>query len=279
MATPPTFVAVVEPTSNWKYTSSASPSVSTPSFDVAANDRLIVFGLAADGEITIGAASGGSLTYSSFADLGTAGKTGRGTGWTATVDSSKTMTVTVSCVTGGGVGTLWGFIVYQFRDSDGFGSRTSTNNSTNSGAPSLSITSCGANSALAYASMDWNANDGATRTWRTINSITPSAANGLEKEYFRDASFYTVYSAYWNDDGSSGAQTVGLSSPATQRFTILAVEVLGSTTSSGSSGVTPVISEQDFLIGIQFAGGRRGRFGAPMMPSQNGFSLNSHSNM
>jgi hypothetical protein len=121
----------------------------------------------------------------------------------------------------------WGFNALRFSGSDGIGAAESTQNGTGSAAPSLSITTTQANSAIVVVVADWNASDGASRTWRTVNSITPTAGNTFERSYFRDGNHYAIYVAYYPDAGAIGAKTVGLTAPSDQRYCIAAVEVKG----------------------------------------------------
>jgi hypothetical protein len=124
------------------------------------------------------------------------------------------------------VGSLeWGYDCLVFRDSTGIGVSAKTN--VNSGAPSLGLTTTMDNSAVVMFNIDWSAQDGATRTWRTVNGITPSAGNSLERDYARSAAAHTIYGGYYNDAGTAGAKTVGISAPGSQIYSIVAVEVLG----------------------------------------------------
>jgi hypothetical protein len=143
----------------------------------------------------------------------------------ASATATSTTSITVSFTHLGNTASLWfGGGVYVFRDSNGIGASNKTNST---GAPSMTLTTGSNNSAIVYISGDWAAVDGASRTWRTINSITPTAGNGLEETYFRDAAHYGVYSAYWTDVGAAGSKTVGLSAPTGQTFSIAAIEVTG----------------------------------------------------
>jgi len=241
----PTFVAVVEPSSNWGSTADAATRT-TSSFSVLAGDRLIVCAVSENNTNALDTPPvGGSLTWTADENIGVNDTDCDTRIWSATVDSDKSMTVAVTC--SGGTGTrFWGFIVYQFRGSDGFGAAEST---TGSGAPSLSITTTQANSAVIAINGDFNAVDGTTRTWRTVNSITPTSGNGLEKSYFRNSAAYGVYSAYWDDAGTAAAKTVGLSAPGSQRFGICAIEVKGSS-AGGTQAITgALVTDADTFYG------------------------------
>lgn len=135
----------------------------------------------------------------------------------------------------------WGDMVVRFSASNGVGASVSgTSGST------ISITTTGANSAIVCFVLDWNGVSGASRTWTTVNSITPSAGNGYELDYTLVTSNYTSYVAYYPDAGAIGAKTVGLTAPTGMAPTILAVEILGTVTQTGSGSLA--------LSALQFSG-------------------------
>lgn len=175
------------------------------------------------------AVSGGSLTWTQEQVISLGDQWTWVSIWTATVDVDKTMSVTFT--RSGNTSVIWGGNVKPFRDSNGIGASASTN--VTSGAPSLDLATTQNNSSIVVANGDWNAGDGSTRTWRTVNGITPTAGNGLELSHFRNSSLYTIYGAYYSDTGTAGTKTVGLSAPSGQKYSIVAVEVLG-TAASGS---------------------------------------------
>lgn len=228
MATPPTFVA--------SYASSFTGSASPKSVSVTRNvgDILVVAAWAENSAGTPGTPTLSGVTFthpqsqsgSQQAELDV---------WVGTATTSGTDNLSLA----NPGAPDWGFIVYRFSSSDGVGATTSGNNGTGSGAPSLAITTTGDNSAVICFNADWNAVS-AARTWRTINSITPTIGNGLERAYEFASGAYTVYSAYWNDTGTAGAKTTGLSAPTGQRYVIAAVEILGTASNPPAQGSTAV---------------------------------------
>lgn len=160
--------------------------------------------------------------------------------WTATATTAETFTFSIA--ESASTANFWGATVLRWSGSDGIGASAKTNVS--SGAPSLGLTTTGENSAIATVNADWNAADGASRTWRTINSST-----GNEQTYFRDSSRYAVYANRWNDVGASGSKTTGLSAPSGQKYSIISVEVLGS--SGGPiSGPANTATETDAALAL-----------------------------
>lgn len=194
-------------TSDW----STSNPKTTASFNVQAGDVLVAYLHVENGSQTF-SVSGGSLTWtlrqSTKVDL-TKPET---TVWTATVDTNKTMSVTFTA--DGGV-LLFGGSVLTFRNA----SVGASAKSTASGAPTLNLTTTAANSAVVVASTDWNAVDGASRTWRT------NAGALTETSYNYSSGRFTGYAGYHPNAGAAGTYAVGLSAPAGQLFGIVAVEI------------------------------------------------------
>ena len=76
---------------------------------------------------------------------------------------------------------------------------------------------------------------GASRAWRTPSGATGIVAGGAgEVAYYRNNVQYGVYVGYHSDVGAAGSKTVGLTAPAGQQYAICAIEVLGTTTTTGS---------------------------------------------
>jgi hypothetical protein len=210
------------PNANWAQ-NSATTRV-TNSFNVTSGDILVAVMASEDGAQTFSAPTGGSLTWNQQAQLGTAAANCRAAIYTAT--ATTTTSITVTCTNSVG-GKYWGFRVFRFASGASIGAVASSA-SGSTVAPSQAITTEQDNSALVYVAGDWTATDGATRTWLTINSITPTSGNGLETDYFRDATgtFYAAYAGYWDDAGAAGPKTVGMTTP-TQKATIVVLEVKG----------------------------------------------------
>lgn len=207
------------------WNSATSPK--SASVTVANGDALVVIAIVEDDSRSLATPSGGGLTYTLQEEIAVTDYTHLYV-WTALSTSGQTFTLSVSHSSGDN--TMWyGFIALRFSSVTSIGAAEKTNVS--SGAPSLSITTTSANSSLVVANGDWNATDGTSRTWRSVNG---SAAT--ETTYFRDASHYTVYTGYHTDAGATGAKTVGLSAPSGQKYAIAAVELVGGTT---GTTVTP----------------------------------------
>lgn len=222
MATPPTFVQENETAWNTVTTPKTTGSFTAQVADVLA---ALVGAEEASGN-TFTVSSSPSLTWA-LQQANTTGSNGYTGGSTASVASAGSMTASIARSGSGTGAQAFGANFLQFRDSDGVGASAKTTNVT--GAPSLNVTTLQDNSALAVIVVDWNATDGTSRTWRTVNGSTPT-----EVTYFRDSTRYTVYGAYWADAGTAGSKTVGLTAPSGQKYSIVVVEIKG--TAGGGGG-------------------------------------------
>lgn len=222
--TAPTFIQEAE--TSWN--TDPSPSLTTASFNVLANDVLCASGITSDQVKTI-TITGGSLTWTLRQEVNVAGYC-RVLMWTAIVDADKSMTVTFT--ESGGAAQRMGGNVFTFRASDGVGASSKTNAS---GDPTLSLTTTQADSAIVVASGDWNAVDGTSRTWWT------GAGTLTEQTYFRDSAEYAVYVGYHANAGAIGSYNVGLDAPGGQKYSIAAVEIKGVASAAVVPYQAPVI--------------------------------------
>jgi hypothetical protein len=216
----PTFVSENE--TGWN--TNTSPKT-TASITVQTGDVLIAFAANPDlsfGDISI---AGGGLTWTQQRKTTTSSAVEVWL-WSATATSNTSFTVSFTQT---GSASVFGGNVLVFRNSAGIGASAMT--VAPNSAPSLNLTTTAANSAIVVINGDWNGRDGSTRTWRTVNSITPTppppTGNGLEVTYFQNTIDYGVYGAYYSDVGAAGIKTVGLTVPSNQTYSIIAIEVKG----------------------------------------------------
>lgn len=213
--TKPTFVSYTAST----FVGTTTPKTVAPT--VAVKDRIVVF-VAVENEVGTVVVSGGSLTYTLMNSF-------IGTGWCAVQAYSATATATGTLtITGTATGVVnsWGMAAYVFRNSDGFGPG-GINTEDTGVEPALAFATIGSNSAVANMILDWDAAATTGKTWRTVNSITPTVGNSLEKTATQEVAHMSVYSAYWDDTGPSATNTYGMTAPL-QKPLQIAVEVLGS---------------------------------------------------
>jgi hypothetical protein len=227
MATPPTFVAEYE--SAWN--SNTSPKTLSVTFNTG--DVLVAMGIGADQGDTLGAPSDvtGVTWGATVATVSVASRCYM-EAW-ATVATGSGSGVSISLSETGGSSDFWGWSILRFSGSDGVGNNNSSNGSGN--APSVAVTTATDNAAIVCFAGDWQAGVNTGRTWRTINSITPTSGNGLETTAFRDASNYTTYGAYWTDCGAAGSKTTGLTAP-NMDWSCISIEVKSS---AGAAATSP----------------------------------------
>lgn len=200
------------------YNDSATPK--TSSVTVTNGDVLVVVVSSEDQSTAVDAPTGGGLTYTLQQTVFVSANT---TAYLYTAPSTGAQTFSLSVAKSGAGSGWWGFTWLRFTATAGVGASGVANTT---GAPSLALTTLFANSAIAALNADWNAIAGA-RTWRTVNSVTPTAGNGGERLYFTDPAHYSVGVAFWSDAGAAGSKTVGLTAPGAQKYSLVAVEVRG----------------------------------------------------
>lgn len=145
--------------------------------------------------------------------------------WTAPITVTSAG-ITMS-VTYGATGHQWGFTVTVYRDHGGVGVSNKANAA--SGGPSVTLAGCTANSAIHLGNADYSAVTGA-RTYRTGD------AGSFTEDVYVNASQLIGSVGYYPDSGAAGSKTVGISSPATQKYTTIALEILGVEDGGGSGG-------------------------------------------
>jgi hypothetical protein len=236
VATPPTRVSYNVPATG-NFAATASPKT-TGAFNVTAGDLIVVMASAEQAgtiNTVTPSASGGSVTWTLRATQPAAANANQSCAmiWTGVVGATATgITVSLTAIASTGI-AWWGFSATVWTAHGGVGTVFSGNNSTGSGAPSQAgAASCAANSAVQVQVNDWNAVDGTTRTWRTINGSAEAEAT-----YFTDPAHHTVYGGYRADTGAAGAITQGLTAPATQRWVAVGVEILGTGGGGGAARV------------------------------------------
>lgn len=239
----PTFVSYTATTS--LVTAGATKSVSVA---VQAGDRIVFLGASEDASVSINAPSDTVNTYTQQERVSTGSYCGVVI-YSATAASSTTLTIQTTVTTGGS--GRWGFGVIVFRASDGFGAAEQITSNVGAVGPTLGVTTTQANSALIFISADWNAADGASRTYRQVNGVNPT-----ERSYARDSGSHTAYIASYADAAATGAKTVGVSAPTGQKYAIAVIEVKGAASGASVTGVaTCLVSAGLTAVGRQTKAG------------------------
>lgn len=103
---------------------------------------------------------------------------------------------------------------------------------TGSGAPSVTLTTTATGSAVSWLNGDWNANDPTGRVYDSTSSAPTE-----EGIHDKSTGNYVAYYAY-QIAATVGGQTVGVTVPTGQTWSVLAVEVLD-TGGGGTGGIDP----------------------------------------
>lgn len=188
-------------------------TTTTPSFTPNAGEVIVVKAFDADyNSPNVASVVGGSLTYATKIHYQA---TSKAEAWVfvAEVGASSPGAMTVSASWAGTTGRH-GIIVERWDSGLVKGVPKQGSPVTGSGAPSATITPDSANSILTWLDVDWNATSG-TATYRSSATQTQTSSMTTVR----------VYAAYQNSTGT-GAQTVGLSAPSGQAWSLGCIELL-----------------------------------------------------
>lgn len=217
--TAPTFVTSYSSA----YGNSTSPK--TVSVTTQAGDVVVVYAGAENGLSSFNTPSGNSISFTANQTVQISSSWAGATIWSGTDSTGGTnWTLSLSRVA---AGEFYGFTCAVFRNSGGVGASNSTNGTSGTGDVGLSLTTTQANSAVVVFAADWNIDSGTSRTWKTVNGITPSNANGKELSFYSDATHYIALGAYYNDVGSAGSNTYGYNTGFQTKHSIVMLEVKG----------------------------------------------------
>lgn len=205
-------------------------TLTSASFTPSNGDIIIVKGLIEDtsGSRAYTTPTGGSQTYTPLAISNPASNTYAAL-WYATVSGSPgSMTVAVAMAGGASVG--WhSIVVEQWTGAQLAGSPAVNATKTGSGAPSTTLTTAAAGSAVSWCSGDWNAVAPGTPAYRS------SAVADTGTPHDKSPSSYVGYFAY-QAAASAGSQTMGLTSPTGQQWNLIGIEIQDA---GGGAVVTP----------------------------------------
>lgn len=199
----------------------------TGSIAVQNGDVLVAHGVREQATvvITIATATGSTSAWTLREDVpgSTDSQRSHVRSWTAT--ATATGNITVSFTASGAL--HFGGVVKVWRNSGGIGNVAQNNNGTvTASSPTVSVTTTGANSALDYASGDWNAVAGTVSFTATsgtpVSDVADQTGAGLS---------YCAYSFHVVDAGAIGSKTMAMSSPTLQRYVCSVIEVKGSASS------------------------------------------------
>jgi hypothetical protein len=186
-------------------------------------DRVVVVGMTEDQGFILSTPTATGLTFTALGTAVTVANSCWLHVWTATAGSSGSGAITASRATSTGV-AMRGIAAFAFGGSTGFvrtnkGGGAGTVNSTQT----VSVTRTQANSAVVVVIGDWSAGSSGSATW------TPAGATQLVAQTNTGG---TAFVARWGDQGATGTTSYGTSGAGGSAFTISAVEVLGTASSS-----------------------------------------------
>jgi hypothetical protein len=179
-------------------------------------DEIVTYGMVADANASLSILDGNSGTWTSVQNVDVANY-GRDYTWSQQTSNSGTLTVT--CMRSGAASS-YGCGAIAFRNSSGIGAHAAAN--ANNAAPSVSLTTTKAHSAVVVINNDFNRLDGSSRAWRTTDG-----GAFTETTYARSAGNYAFYGGYHADTGTAGTKTFGMTAPTGQKYSIVALEVKG----------------------------------------------------
>lgn len=208
----PTFVSEYEVSTWTTNTTPKSVSVTTQPFDL-----LVWIAATRDSATTVGTLSAGTGMSWNFVQYSLAASNCAIYIGTALATVAETFTLSGTATSTSTIGQ-WGFNCLRFANTNGWGAGGVL---LSTGIPSITFNTTQDDSAIVVVNGDWNAVDGAARSWLT------SAGAFTELTYARQSLGYTVYGGIHSDAGPAGSKTVGLSNIAGQKYSIAALEILG----------------------------------------------------
>jgi hypothetical protein len=190
-------------------------ALSTPSFTPVNGEILVVKAATWDTGTAAGTPSGGSLVYTRQSTAAPGGFNGYGTIFTALVAGSPvSMTVTLSAPAGNCYHSM---VVERWSGAQVAGTPAISSPISGSGAPSATVTTTAASSIVTWVCVDENSRDPAGRTY-----VSSATEDGLADGHTSVSSVH--YYAY-QTAAAAGSQTIGMSIPNTQSWTMTGIEI------------------------------------------------------
>jgi len=212
-----------------------SATASTPSFTPGANELIVVKAMTGGTSYPINGVSGGGLSYR-LDDQSAVGSTCPEKLWTASSGAGGTAMTVTATFNAYSASVPMQLIVERWSNAKVAATPALAATKTGSGAPSSVLTTVAAGSRVSYAVADWNGVTG-TAAYRS------SATENAKRQVSGQACFYSATQAA----ASAGAQTIGMTTPSTQKWTILGIEIQQSDT-----GYAPPVSSELAPTGWSF---------------------------
>lgn len=216
--TPPTLSSYTETT----WTSSGSATKVTSSISWNSGDVIVAI-CGAEGGQDLGTPTATGLTFTQM-QTANSGSICYAKSFTAVAASAGSSTVTVTI---DNAFAHWGAGIWVFTGTDGVGNSTSQATS----AKTVSLAATDAHSAVCWCIFDWSADP--------TTGISPSPTATDIRQATQVSNRYTYYIADLTDQPSASPTSYGISGGSgTGPFTILPVEVLGTTIAPSSNATT-----------------------------------------
>lgn len=225
----PSFITSSD-TSSWAHAFGSAQNVS---LTTQVGDLIVAVASLKSNQDTMAVTSSPALTWTQQALIGP--DTSHAEVYIFTTTATAAGSLTVTFTRSGTEGIVWGGTAYQFRAHGGLGAVV-TGSGTGS-APSTNITTTGANSSVIMLVGDRAATSLTTQTYRanagTFTQRTATVATNNDTL----AAEYTLYHGYHADAGSTGTYALGMTAPASQTWTLAAIEILGGGGGGGGSAM------------------------------------------
>jgi len=198
----------------------------TPSFTPANGEVIVVKSATWDSGTPTGAPSGGSQTFTQQAIGAPGGFNGYCTIYTAVVSGSPgSMTVTLGAP---GSSCYHSMTVERWASAQLAGTPATNSTISGSGTPSATVTTTADNSIVTWVSVDENSRDPASRAY-----LSSATEDGLADGHVATSSVH--YYAY-QTAASAGSQTIGMSAPLSQAWTMVGIEVKAGAVAAVNTG-------------------------------------------
>lgn len=214
----------------------------TTAVTAASVGDVVVAVAGAESNIGVQAIAGTGVTLSLLQEITTAGRS-QADLYGGVVASAGNVSASIS---NDGVAQWFGGAHAVFGSSAGLGSSAKVDGSTNG---QIALTTTQDNSAVLVFIVDFNAVDGAGRTWLSVNGAP------TERVYSFEASRYTVTCVTYADVGAAGAKTLGRADGAGLLASVFAVEV------KGTAGAPPTKATKPYKRRSRIATALRDIFG------------------
>lgn len=192
-------------------------SLVTSSFTPGVGDVIVVKVCSADQSLVGGTPTASGLTFTLRASSAVTNNVWAGL-WTAVVASSSAITITSPW---SGTAAFHSAITERWTGAQLAGTPATNATKTGTGAPSTTLTTVAANSVVSWVNGDWAANAPGTPAYRS--SATQEALD--DKSTADYVAYYATQAA-----AAAGSQTLGLTAPTGQTWTLIGVEVQAATT-------------------------------------------------